>query len=148
MADFAQAFVALIGVEKGYSNDPEDPGGATCWGITERIARIHGYQGPMEQLPRSTAALIAKQDYWDRLKCDLYPQPVAYCLFDALYKVLDCRSEFDTLHRSRLELADETLQFFGDVDALYFHTHFSSFLMIKNRVEIMQINTQKPHQNG
>lgn len=50
-----------IGREGAFVNNPADPGGATRWGITERVARRRGYAGPMSQLPRETA----KQIYFD-----------------------------------------------------------------------------------
>lgn len=52
-----------IGKEGGYSNHPSDTGGATMWGITERVARKHGYRGDMRQLPRATAVAIYRQEY-------------------------------------------------------------------------------------
>lgn len=45
----------VIGREGRFSNNPADPGGQTMWGITERVARRHGYTGPMNALPRETA---------------------------------------------------------------------------------------------
>lgn len=45
----------VIGREGGYTNNPADPGGATMWGITERVARANGYTGPMSTMPRETA---------------------------------------------------------------------------------------------
>lgn len=48
----------VIGREGRYSNNPNDPGGATCWGITERVARACGYSGPMRDLPRDEAREI------------------------------------------------------------------------------------------
>lgn len=51
----------VIGREGAFVNNPADPGGATRWGITERVARRRGYTGPMSQLPRDTA----KQIYFD-----------------------------------------------------------------------------------
>ena len=53
----------VIGREGGYSNHPSDRGGATMWGITERVARKHGYKGDMRALPRATAVAIYRQDY-------------------------------------------------------------------------------------
>jgi lysozyme family protein len=44
---------ALIEREGGYVRHPADRGGPTCFGITEAVARAHGYAGPMRQLPRS-----------------------------------------------------------------------------------------------
>ena len=55
----------VIEREGGYSNHPADKGGPTRWGITERVARAHGYGGAMENLPRSDAAAIYRQLYWD-----------------------------------------------------------------------------------
>ena len=57
---------ALIEREGGYVNHPADKGGPTCFGITEAVARAHGYAGPMRQMPRSDAAAIYKRLYWLR----------------------------------------------------------------------------------
>lgn len=54
---------ATIGKEGGYSNHPSDKGGSTRWGITERVARKHGYKGDMRQLPRETAVRIYREEY-------------------------------------------------------------------------------------
>jgi lysozyme family protein len=56
----------LIAREGGYVDHPADRGGATCFGITEAVARAQGYAGPMRQLPRSEAAAIYKRLYWLR----------------------------------------------------------------------------------
>ena len=57
---------ALIEREGGYVNHPADKGGPTCWGITEAVARAHGYSGAMRQLPREEAAGIYRRLYWLR----------------------------------------------------------------------------------
>ena len=54
---------ATIGKEGGYSNHPSDRGGPTRWGITERVARRHGYKGDMRDLPRDRAVAIYRQEY-------------------------------------------------------------------------------------
>jgi lysozyme family protein len=61
---------ALIEREGGYVDNSADKGGATCFGITEAVARAHGYAGPMRQLPRAEAAAIYKRLYWSRPALD------------------------------------------------------------------------------
>ncbi|MEO5641632.1 MAG: glycosyl hydrolase 108 family protein [Sphingomicrobium sp.] len=57
---------ALIEREGGYVANPADRGGPTCFGITEAVARAHGFDGPMEQLTRDEAAAIYRRLYWLR----------------------------------------------------------------------------------
>ena len=56
----------VIGREGGYSNHPADRGGATRWGITEAVARAHGYRGDMRTFPREEAVTLYKRIYWAR----------------------------------------------------------------------------------
>ena len=60
----------LIEREGGYANHPADRGGPTRFGITEAVARAHGYGGAMPQLPRDEAAAIYRRLYWLRPKFD------------------------------------------------------------------------------
>jgi lysozyme family protein len=57
---------ALVEREGGYVNHPADRGGPTCWGITQAVARAHGYAGPMSALPREEAEAIYRRLYWFR----------------------------------------------------------------------------------
>ena len=63
---FVQAFRETLGLEGGYVNDPDDPGGETMYGISKRaypdvdIARLTAGQ----------AMLIYRRDYWDALNLD------------------------------------------------------------------------------
>jgi len=61
---------ALIDREGGYVSNAADKGGPTCFGITEAVARAHGYAGPMRQLPRDEAAAIYRRLYWLRPRFD------------------------------------------------------------------------------
>jgi lysozyme family protein len=64
MPDFWDSRIdALIGREGAYSNNPNDAGGETMWGITVAEARANGYTGPMAAMPRSTAATIYLRKY-------------------------------------------------------------------------------------
>lgn len=67
---FAAAWARTLSAERGYSNDPNDPGGPTNHGITEAVARRFGYVGDMKDLPVEVATAIAKRAYWDPLRLD------------------------------------------------------------------------------
>ena len=75
----------VIAIEGDYSNHPADRGGPTRWGVTEAVARAHGYAGDMRHFPRSEAAAIYKRKYWHRPafdKVDKYAPRLAEELFD------------------------------------------------------------------
>lgn len=57
---------ALIGREGEYVDHPADRGGPTRFGITEAVARAHGYAGPIRELPRARAIAIYRVTYWQR----------------------------------------------------------------------------------
>jgi lysozyme family protein len=80
--DFENAFRKIIEVEGGYVNNPDDPGGATRWGVTELVARSNGYTGPMEKFPIDVAKRIYKESYWDAVRGNELPWPVNLYLFD------------------------------------------------------------------
>lgn len=83
--DFDTAFQRLLGHEGDFVDHPADPGGATRWGITERVARTAGYRGDMRQFPVEIAKQIAKHEYWDAVRADDLPAGVRYQMFDAAY---------------------------------------------------------------
>lgn len=70
MTNFDKAFKLLILIEGGYSNHPYDPGKATKYGITESVARDHGYIDDMKDLPLDIAKRIYKKSYWDINRLD------------------------------------------------------------------------------
>lgn len=59
-----QLIDAVIDREGGYSNHPADRGGPTKFGITQQVARAHGYDGSMRLLSREKAAAIYLAAYW------------------------------------------------------------------------------------
>ncbi|WBO23313.1 glycoside hydrolase family 108 protein [Sphingomonas abietis] len=75
----------LIAREGGYVTHPADRGGPTRYGITQAVARAHGYAGDMARLPLATANAIYRADYWTKPGLDgiaaLAPK-VAAELFD------------------------------------------------------------------
>jgi lysozyme family protein len=60
----------LIEREGGFADHPADRGGPTRFGITEAVARAHGYGGAMPALPRDEAVAIYRRLYWLRPRFD------------------------------------------------------------------------------
>jgi len=71
---FEKAFKLVIEAEGGFSNDPEDRGGATMWGITQaEIDTKIGHHASIEEVkafPIEKAKEIYKFKYWDRMRLD------------------------------------------------------------------------------
>src|SRR3954447_10018217 len=70
LVDVDNLIDALIDREGGFVDHPADRGGPTCFGITQAVARAHGYAGPMHQLPREEATVIYRRLYWLRPRLD------------------------------------------------------------------------------
>ncbi|MCA2603387.1 glycosyl hydrolase 108 family protein, partial [Microcystis sp. M26BS1] len=81
-----EAIDKLIGIEGAYSNNPNDSGGETMWGITIDEARRNGYNQPMRSMPRAEAARIYKSKYIIAPKLDkiwtVDQARIAYEVFD------------------------------------------------------------------
>jgi lysozyme family protein len=60
----------IVKTEGGFSDNKDDLGGATNYGITEVVARANGYHGPMRELPLSLARQIYKNRYYLEPKFD------------------------------------------------------------------------------
>lgn len=75
---FQRAFDMVISHEGGLVDDPDDPGGLTKFGISQRA-----YPGEdIRALTRQRAAELYRRDYWSALKGDQLPEPLGLCLFD------------------------------------------------------------------
>jgi lysozyme family protein len=83
--NFDQSFDLLISHEGGFVHRPfsDDPGGATKYGITEKVARANGYNGQMQDLTLDFAKSVYRKQYWDACQCDSMPDSIRYPLFDA-----------------------------------------------------------------
>lgn len=66
---FEKALFRLIGIEGHVANHPLDRGGHTRYGISEKLARTHGYNGDMDELPFSLASEIYQLEFWEPLRC-------------------------------------------------------------------------------
>ena len=79
MADTVEKWlIRILGHEGGYSDDPDDPGGKTRWGISQRA---YPYLD-IANLPVEYAAEIYRRDYLKPLQWDRYHDGVAYQLLD------------------------------------------------------------------
>lgn len=76
---FDDAFRTLIGHEGGYVNHPDDPGGETKFGITKRTYPDED----IRDMTLARAKVIYRRDFWDRVRGDELPYPIAFQLFDA-----------------------------------------------------------------
>lgn len=87
------AFPWVIGIEKGFQNDPKDPGNWTggAEGVGECKGTKYGVSAraypdlDIANLTLEDAQTIAKRDYWDRFFGDRLPSGVALCVFDFGY---------------------------------------------------------------
>lgn len=65
--------------EGGYSNDPDDPGGETKYGISKRYHQ----EVDIANLTKEAAAEIGKREYYDKLHLSLLNSPrIRWKLFD------------------------------------------------------------------
>jgi lysozyme family protein len=65
-----QLIEGAIEREGHYVQRPAGEGGPTCFGITEAVARAHGFAGAMRRLPRDEAARIYTRLFWLRPRFD------------------------------------------------------------------------------
>ncbi|OAF05474.1 hypothetical protein AYJ54_00785 [Bradyrhizobium centrolobii] len=85
--NFSDCLRRVLIHEGGYSNDADDPGGATMWGIThidyDAYRRRKGQ--PPQDVRRMTVTErdeIYHRKYWIGSRCDELPSGVDYCVFD------------------------------------------------------------------
>jgi lysozyme family protein len=81
MADFNKAIVITLAREGGskFTDDPNDRGGATKYGISQRAYPDVDIRNLTEQAARE----LYKRDYWDRIRGDdIQSQVVAEHIFD------------------------------------------------------------------
>lgn len=69
----------VLANEGGYTNNPNDPGGETNFGISKRAYP----QLNIATISRADAVEIYRRDFWVRIHGDELPQAVAYQALDA-----------------------------------------------------------------
>jgi lysozyme family protein len=75
--NFDKAFQLVIGLEGKPSNDPDDPGGFTIWGLSQVYNPEVNEHTTIEQ-----AKEIYLKKYWIPAGCDGVTSPMDICLFD------------------------------------------------------------------
>lgn len=87
MSEFQRALAKVLVHEGGYVNHPKDPGGATNFGITQRVyddyRRAIGQRAqPVKAITTVERDAIYRQRYWALVKGDSLPPGVSYVVFD------------------------------------------------------------------
>ncbi|KKN98411.1 hypothetical protein LCGC14_0145030 [marine sediment metagenome] len=88
-AGFDAAFELILKHEGGFVNDPDDPGGATKYGISNRANPIdRDGDGDVDaedakMITEEEAREIYHDKYWTPSFCDELPSSLALCIFDS-----------------------------------------------------------------
>jgi len=83
LTTFDDCLAELLRIEGDYSDNPDDPGGPTRFGISYPVAQASGYEGPMSEFPLSKARTIYLTQYWQPIQADRLPVELRYILFDS-----------------------------------------------------------------
>lgn len=86
---FDIAFTEVVGLEGNYSHDERDPGNWTGGAVNkgELKGTMYGISAAsyplldIASLSLSKAKSLYLQDFWDKLRCDNFPDALAVCLF-------------------------------------------------------------------
>lgn len=78
-SNFNGAVNIILAHEGGYSNDSEDPGGETNFGISKSAYP----DVDIKKLTTQAAVAIYHRDYWQTMKCDQLPSGLDLMAFDA-----------------------------------------------------------------
>ncbi len=77
--DWGVAIEFVLKEEGGYTLDPNDTGGETNFGISKRRYPNEDIKNMTEERARE----LYKKDFWQKLRCDELPSPLAIAVFDA-----------------------------------------------------------------
>jgi lysozyme family protein len=79
---FEHALAIMLGNEGGFSNNPDDRGGKTQWGVTQATYRQY-YPGDVQSMTPEQAKDIYFRGYWEPAHCEEFPLNLATIMFDA-----------------------------------------------------------------
>jgi lysozyme family protein len=85
--NFAPSLARVLQSEGGKVDDPQDPGGRTAFGITQRVYDDwRGQQGLPKHdvwtIRQSEIEAIYRMNYWNTVRADELPAGVDYAVFD------------------------------------------------------------------
>ena len=96
-SDFDPAFAYVINNERGFVDDPKDPGGVTNFGISVRYAADYASDYPfldemnleasIESLTVENAKLIYRGEYWNELYSQIIGQDICNFVFDCAFSI-------------------------------------------------------------
>ena len=78
LTPFDQAMDFVFAMEGEGSNDPNDPGGLTKWGISQKS----NPDIDVASLTKEQAVEIYRKRYWDQCRCSELPPSLAFVVFD------------------------------------------------------------------
>ena len=95
---FPTCLAFVLKAEGGFVDNPNDPGGATNKGVTQRV--YDAYRANLCEDPRGVLLIaddevsdIYQSEYWTPTSCDQLPAGVDLCVFDFAVNAGDQRSE-------------------------------------------------------
>ncbi len=85
--DFAKALKQVLKYEGGYVNDPDDPGGATNMGVTQKVydayRKTKGLpSSPVKGISKDEVAAIYEERYWKASRAAYLKWPLSLAVFD------------------------------------------------------------------
>lgn len=84
--NYNDCLAKVLKSEGGYTNNPNDSGGPTNFGITLKDYRLYinkaGTASDVKNMNVNDAKSIYKSKYWDALNCDILGSGVDYTVFD------------------------------------------------------------------
>lgn len=86
IANYGRAFAFVMKWEGGYVDDPDDPGGATKWGVAmNRLGRVLGIRDKedLRGLTKKWVRRVFRARYWRRCACDELPSGIDLAVFDS-----------------------------------------------------------------
>ena len=116
-SNYAVCLDRLLEHEGGYVNHPDDPGGRTNKGITQRVYEKYLERSVTKQeikdIPIDHVSDIYRLNYWNQVSADDLPSGVDFCVFDWAVKEVFYHNlpRFDVFGNGWIRRNEETREF-------------------------------------